>query len=78
MITIRNLPVQINLSMPGDPRDVIGFADIAVGNDGKAHIEIVLDEDATRNLGNLVEVFDLKAIGFAGIKRRPSALPSDG
>lgn len=71
-VVAKSLPVQVNLSMQRDPLNCIGFADIAIGNDGKAHIEIVLDEEATQRLGDLVELFDLYSIGFAAMKKRPN------
>lgn len=65
-----NLPVQLNLSMTGDPREHIGWASAEKREDGTTKIEIVLDPETSKHLENLAEVFDLKAIGFAGIQRK--------
>jgi hypothetical protein len=72
-VVVKDLPVHVNLSLFNDPSNVMGHADIAINSDGKAHIEIVLDEDSTKRLGDLVELFDLYGIGFVAIqkKRRP-------
>lgn len=72
-IIAKDLPVQVNLSLFNDPSTVMGFADIAIGSDGKAHIEIVLDEEATQRLGDIAELFDLYSIGFAAIQKKPGA-----
>lgn len=70
---IAGLPVMMNLSMPGDPREVIGWASAEKREDGTMKIEIILDPEASAMLENLAEVFDLKALGFAGIKKRPQS-----
>ncbi len=46
----------------------IGSAKVVRDFHGRNRIEITLDEEASVKLGNMVDVFDLKAIGFAGIK----------
>lgn len=69
-LIFENLPMQVNLSMPADPRDAIGSATATRNEDGSSTIEIKLDADATRRLTDLQSVFELWSIGFAGIKRR--------
>lgn len=71
-VVAKDLPVHVNLSLFNDPSNVMGHADIAIGNDGKARIEIVLDEDSTKRLGDLVELFELYGIGFVAIKKQPA------
>lgn len=70
-VLFENLPMQVNLSMPGDPRDTIGRATAIRKEDGSSTIEIKLDAEATKRLTDLQSVFELWSIGFAGIKRRP-------
>lgn len=65
-----NLPVQLNLG-PMSTLDTMGWAKgYREVETGKTVLEITLNEDAAHALGDLVEVFELKAIGFAGIKRK--------
>lgn len=71
-VVAKELPVHVNLSLFNDPSNVMGHADIAIGDDGKAHIDIVLDEDSTKRLGDLVELFELYGIGFVAIKKSPA------
>lgn len=66
------LPVHLNLAGYPNPREVIGWANIYRKVDGTMRIDISLDEEASSKLTNLAEVFELKALGFAGIKRMPS------
>lgn len=77
-IVAQHLPVQLNLSMQRDPLNCIGFADIAIGSDGRAHIEIILDEEATKRLGDLTELFELYGLGFAALRKRPEASTNPG
>jgi hypothetical protein len=70
-LIFERLPLQLNLG-PMSTQDCMGWAkgykEIESGN---TIIEIVLNEDAAKGLQDLVEVFQLYAIGFAGIKRKP-------
>lgn len=74
-IKVHNIPMYLNLSEFGSIRDwssVAGWADVSTDTETGAYkIEIRLDEESSKRLGDMVEVFDLRAIGFAGIKRRP-------
>lgn len=64
---IERLPVELNL---GQPEHIVGWSSAYIDPDtGKITIEIELDEAASEKLKNLEEVFKLKAIGFAGIKK---------
>lgn len=64
-----SLPVELNL---GQPEQIVGWAHaFRDPESGKTAITIMLDETTSQRLGNLVDVFELKAIGFAGIKRSP-------
>jgi len=74
-IIAKDLPVQVNLSLFNDPSNTMGHADIAISSDGKAHIEIVLDEESTKRLGDISDLFDLYGIGFVAIKKAPAKAP---
>lgn len=67
---VENLPMWLNL---GDERDFsshCGWARVTRDTEtGKNKIEITLDEESSVKLGDMVDVFQLRAIGFAGIKR---------
>jgi hypothetical protein len=70
---VENLPMLINLGGIGDWRSHIGWATVTNNPvTGCNTIEISLNEESSKELGNMVEAFDLKAIGFAGIQRRPN------
>ena len=63
-----NLPVELNL---GQNDQIVGWANATRDPESRwTTITIILDAQSSDKLGNLAEVFDLKAIGFAGIKRR--------
>jgi len=47
-----------------------GWALIYEDHSGKKRIEIELDRESSDKLGDLVAVFDLKALGFAGVKSK--------
>lgn len=69
-VLVENLPMYVNLGDIGSWKSVIGFAKVIRDSEtGQNKIEITLDEDSSTKLGNMVDVFDLKAVGFAGIKR---------
>lgn len=67
------LPVHMNLgSYPGDHiQDVIGWAKATREEDGKIQLVIDLDEAVSARLNDLAAIFELKALGFAGIKTKP-------
>lgn len=66
---IENIPVELNL---GQPEQIIGQASVTRNSDtGEATIEIVLDLRGSDLLSHMVDIFEIKAIGFAGVKRRP-------
>lgn len=60
--------MHVNLG-DSDWRSHIGWAKITRDSEGRNKIEITLDEETSAKLGNMIDVFDLKAVGFAGIKR---------
>lgn len=69
-VLVENLPMYVNLGDIGTTESVIGYAKVLRDSEtGQNKIEITLDEDSSGKLGNMVDVFDLKAIGFAGTKR---------
>lgn len=71
-IVVQNLPVLLNLGEGNGIKNRIGISDIWTDDDtGKTRIEIRLDQETSKALGDLVEVFELKGIGFAGVKRTP-------
>lgn len=68
-VLVANLPMYINLGDAPDWRTHIGWATVVRdGETGRNKIEIVLDEEASKKLGDMVEIFQLKAIGFAGYR----------
>jgi hypothetical protein len=71
-ILVENLPMHLNLGDFGMWESHIGWARVVHDTEtGQNTIEISLDKESSAKLGNMVDVFDLKAIGFAGIKKRP-------
>lgn len=69
---VENLPMYVNLAEVGvlhGFQSHIGWAKVIRTAEGQNKIEILLDKQTSELLGNMVEVFDLKAVGFAGIKR---------
>ncbi len=77
-----NLPITLNLGFPrvlggpGEDTTVIGWAHAyRTKDDDRTTIVMNLDPDASELLKNLVEVFELKALGFAGLKRKPNDGP---
>jgi hypothetical protein len=68
---VENLPMHINL---GDTRSFdsfIGWGTVYRNLEvGGYHIELDLTPEASEKLGDMIELFDLKAIGFAGIKKK--------
>jgi hypothetical protein len=70
-LIFENLPFQLNLG-PESTLDTMGWAKGYRDKEtGETVLEITLNTDAVIGLDQLVEVYELKAIGFAGIKRRP-------
>src|SRR3954447_8135117 len=66
------MPMVVNLGeFFSDPLGGIGYATVYQMNDGRKRISIVLDKATSEGLGDLTEVFKLRGIGFAGVKRRP-------
>lgn len=69
-VLVDNLPMYVNLGDIGNWSSQIGWAKVTRDSEtGQNKIEITLDEETSAKLGNMVDVFDLKAVGFAGIKR---------
>jgi hypothetical protein len=69
-VLVENLPMYINLGDIGDWDSQIGRAKVTRDSEtGQNKIEITLDEESSNKLGNMVDAFKLRAIGFAGIKR---------
>lgn len=73
------LPVMLNLGFPralggpGEDTTIIGSAfAYRTKDDGTTTIILTIEPEAGELLKNLEAVFELKAIGFAGIKRRPA------
>lgn len=66
-------PLPVHMNLGGSLRgfeDVIGWA-TATSDEGKITITIDLDEAASLKLHELAAIFELKALGFAGIKTKP-------
>lgn len=69
-VLVDNLPMYLNLGDIGSWESQIGRAKVTRDPEtGRSKIEITLDEETSTKLGDMVDVFELKAIGFAGIKR---------
>lgn len=67
-----NLPMTLNLGMPQRGDNYIGIAEAERDEEtGETHLHIRIDPETSERLGDLIEVFELKAIGFAGVARRP-------
>jgi hypothetical protein len=68
-IRIERLPVELNL---GQREPIVGWASIVQDPENKnITIAIVLkDELGITSVEDVVKIFDIKAIGFAGVKRR--------
>jgi hypothetical protein len=78
-LIFENLPLQLNLG-PMSVRDTMGWAkgykDLETR---KTIIEITLNDEAVQALGDLTEVYELYALGFAGIRRdRPTTGHQEG
>lgn len=77
-LVIENLPMLLNLGDWGAQEAVIGhakaFRDPKLGT---TRIEITLSRENSQILDHLQEIAELKAIGFAGIMRKPKRWPSD-
>lgn len=73
-LIIENLPMYLNLGDVITPqKSVIGRASAYRNTEtGATRLEIDIDPEASKLLDNLREICDLKAIGFAGIIRRPT------
>lgn len=70
---IENLPMLLNLGDWGTSESVIGRASAFRDTEkGTTRIEITLNKDDSYILDHLQEIAELKAIGFAGVMRRPS------
>lgn len=68
---IENLPMYLNLGDLGRMDTIIGHAQAFRNLDtGTSRIEITLRPEQTQLLDHLVEIADLKAIGFAGIMKK--------
>lgn len=72
---VEKLPMYVNLGDIGSWQSVIGWAQVTHDTETRlSTIKISLDEESSKVLGSMVEAFDLKAIGFAGIKKRPEPI----
>lgn len=66
------MPMVVNLGeFFSDPAGTIGYATVYEMHDGRKRISILLSAEASEGLGNMMDIFDLRGIGFAGIKKRP-------
>lgn len=69
------LPVHLNLSSYPDQQDVIGWANIYRTSGGRIRIKLDFEPDAAIKFNSLYEIFQLKALGFAGILRPGASVP---
>jgi hypothetical protein len=70
-ILYERLPMELNL---GHPEQLIGWATISRDTETeKIAIEIELHETASTALTHFDEIAEIKALGFAGIIRRPQS-----
>jgi hypothetical protein len=68
---VEHLPMYLNLGDLGRMDTVIGHAKLTRDLEtGKSRIEIVLGPEEAELMDHLVEIADLKAIGFAGIMKK--------
>jgi hypothetical protein len=68
-VVVENVPMHVNL---GDPSAVIGWATVYTNEETKtSRLEVHLGEEGTAMLQHFEEIAEIKAIGFAGIMRRP-------
>lgn len=66
------IPMHLNLADADRNIDsVIGWANCYRKIDGTTQIVIDLDTKASEMFKDMAEVFELKAVGFAGIARKP-------
>jgi hypothetical protein len=71
-VLVDRLPMRVNLGMIENWRSHIGWAKIKRDPEtGRNKIVIEIDEESNEKLGNMVNMFKLYAIGFAGIKLQP-------
>lgn len=64
------MPMVVNLGeFFSDPAGAIGHATVYQMNDGRKRISILLGSEASEALGSMIDIFELKGIGFAGIKK---------
>lgn len=67
-----HLPMCLNLGDHHRLETHIGWSDVFRDTEtGEIRIEIRLDAEASEQLKALHEIFNIKAIGFAGIARKP-------
>lgn len=65
------LPMLLNLSDFGRPEEsMIGHAFVYQIENGRKRIEIILNEETSKALTHLTDIFQLKGIGFAGVMRK--------
>ena len=71
---VEHLPMQLNLGSLGDIQSVIGWANLYKDEiTGEYRLEIRMMKHASEMMEHLVEIADLKAIGFAGILKKSEA-----
>lgn len=67
------IPILLNLgNWFSNSEDTIGHARVYQLSDGRKRIDILLNDQASKELTDLTEIFKLKGIGFAGVKRGPT------
>ncbi len=65
------LPMLLNLGDFGSPaEDMIGWTYIYELDDGRKKLSVILDEKTSKAFTSFTDIFELKGIGFAGVKRR--------
>lgn len=68
-----NLAVTLHLDYRTNPSTIIGWANAFQNkDDGTTTIVLSLDAEASQKLKNLTELFELYALGFTGIARKPA------
>lgn len=63
-----HIPVHINIS---HGREVIGWAESSQNENGTTRLTINFDSESSKKLADMVEIWDLYALGFAGKVRTP-------
>lgn len=72
VMVVENIPMLLNLGDWGTTESVIGWATVYRDPEAEtARLDVRMSEEGSKLLEHLEEIAEIKAIGFAGIMRRP-------